>query len=129
MKALSCLAIAGAIAGYALSSAKAQDDIRLVSIKGGETLQVGVVTLVTSTCDPLFLSFEGIDILEAPPELSLKLEPGIVRTFTTTRDCPKPVNGGTIMATAKDVTVPKEGKLTIRVRMKTKQGRSQRTYR
>jgi hypothetical protein len=37
--------IAGAIAGYALSSPKAQDDIRLVSIKGGDTLQVRVVTL------------------------------------------------------------------------------------
>jgi hypothetical protein len=75
--------------------------------------------------------FEGIDIdaMEGPQELSLKFEPGMVRTFATTRDCPKAVNGGTVMATAKDVTAQKEGLLTFRVRMKSKQGSLARTWR
>jgi caspase domain-containing protein len=101
MKSIASRAIAFAVALFAFVGIGKAQEPTLLSMNGGDTLQVRVVTLVTATCDPLFLSFEGIDILEAPPELSLKFEPGIVRTYTTTRDCAKPVNRGIIMATAK----------------------------
>jgi hypothetical protein len=130
MKAFSSLVIAYAIAASIfVGIGKAQDEVPLFSIKSGETLPLRVVSIVTATCDPLFLGFEGIDVMEGPQELLLKFEPGMVRTYATTRDCPKPVNGGTVMATAKDVTARKEGLLTFRVRMKTKQGPLARTWR
>jgi dienelactone hydrolase len=132
MRELRTWAILCTIAAFAFAGiAKAQDhsSLQLFSIKSGETLPIRVVTLVTATCDPLFLDFEGIDVLEGPPELSLQFEPGMVHTFTTTHECPKPVNGGTVVGTAKEVTGRKEALLAFRVRMKTKQGPKQLTAR
>lgn len=130
MKSIAPRAIAFAVALFAFVGIGKAQEPTLLSMNGGDTLQVRVVTLVTTTCDPLFLSLEGIDILEGPPEISLKFEPGMVHTFTTSRDCPKPVKGGTVMATAaKDIAERKEALLTFRVRFKTKQGQSQNTVR
>jgi hypothetical protein len=130
MKALSSLVIAYAIAASIfVGMGNAQDEVPLFSIKSGETLPLRIVSFVTATCDLLYLGFEGIDVMEGPQELSLKFEQGTVHTYTTTRDCPKLVNGGTVMATAKDVTERKERLLTFRVRIKTKQGPVARTWR
>ena len=131
MKVISPLAIALAMGTPAFAQQQQQIPApTLLSMKGGDTLPVRVVTFVTATCDPLFLNFEGIDIMEGPPEVSLQFEPGMVHTFTPGRDCPKPVKGGTVMATAaKDIAAQKEALLTFRVRFKTKQGPWQYTVR
>ena len=130
MKSIASPAIALAVALTAFADIGKAQEPTLLSMKEGDTLQVRVVTLVTASCYPLFLSLEGIDILEGPPEISLKFEPGMVHTFTTSRDCPKPVTGGTVMATAaKDIAARKDTLLTFRVRFKTKQGQSQNTAR
>jgi len=88
------------------------------------------VTLVTNNgCNPLFESYEGIDLLEGPPELSLKFEPGYVNTYTTSQVCPNPVPGGKVMVTASDVAERKEAMLVFRVRYQTKSGPWQTTAR
>jgi hypothetical protein len=70
----------------------------------------------------VFVSLEGIDILDGPPEVTLKFEPSQVNLTTTAgKVCPKPLPGGNMMITAsKDIAEQKEANLTLRVRVKTK---------
>ena len=123
MRVISALAIACAIALPA--HAQLQQQIAaptLFSIRGGETLLLRQLGWITSECVSTFGSLEGIDILDGPPEVSLKFEPGQVHLVTTAgKVCPKPLPGGNIMITAsKDITDQKEANLTFRVRVKTK---------
>jgi hypothetical protein len=74
------------------------------------------------------LGFRKFDVLEGPPELSLQFEPGQVHA-STTRECPKPVKGGTILVTAKDVTEKKEDVFTFRAHMRTEEGPRLATFR
>jgi hypothetical protein len=126
VKALSSWAIAAVTALYFFAAAaKAQDSIaplQLFSLKSGETLPIRVIFYVTPACESLFLAFEGIDILEGPPELSLRFEPGKIYAVTTARSCPTLVDGGTLMATAKPITERIDTPLTFRVRIATQQG-------
>ena len=61
-----------------------------------------------------------IEILEGPDEVTLALKEGMA--LPRRQNCAKQVPGGTVVATAKDVTEPKQGKLTYRVKYKTKDG-------
>jgi hypothetical protein len=124
MRAISALAISCAIALPA--HAQQQQQIAaptLFSIRGGETLLLRAMGWITAECVSTFVSLEGIDVLDGPPEVSLKFEPGQVNLTTTAgKICPKPLPGGNIMITAsKDITDQKEVNLTLRVRVKTKQ--------
>jgi hypothetical protein len=133
VRAISTLAIACALALCAFAgSGTAQDGPtpQLFGIKNGETLPLRTFTWFRlATCEPLFLDFEKFDVLEGPPELSLQYEPAQVHASSTTRDCPKPIKGGTILVTAKDVTEKIEAVFAFRVRMRTKEGPRQVTFR
>jgi hypothetical protein len=125
MRVISALAIACAIALPA--DAQLQQQMAapiLFSIRGGETLQLRELGWITSECVSIFGALEGIDILDGPPEVTLKFEPGQVNFITTAgKVCPKPVPGGKILITAsKDIADQKEADLTFRVRVKTKRG-------
>jgi len=62
-----------------------------------------------------------LDVLEGPKELAVSLKGGM----KVPQKCTKPVLGGTVVATAKDVKAPKEAKLTIRLKFNTKVGERQ----
>jgi hypothetical protein len=127
MKRTSSCAMAVAIALGFSGVASAQD--QLFSIKGGETLMLRSLTSTTANCDPLFVSFDSIDVIEGPTELSLKFEPGKVNTYTSTRTCPEAVPGGRVMLTATGVDERKEANLVFRVSYQTRTGPWQQTIR
>jgi hypothetical protein len=122
MKAISALAIALAIATPAIAQQQQIPAPAIFSIRGGETLLLRPLGWVPSDCVSVFVSLEGIDILDGPPEVTLKFEPGQVNLTTTAgKVCPKPLPGGNMMFTAsKDIAEQKEANLTLRVRVKTK---------
>ena len=64
-----------------------------------------------------------IEVLEGPAEVKLSIKEGdiIPRNF----NCAKPVPGGTLIATAKDIAESKAAKLTYRLKYKTKDGERQ----
>jgi len=66
---------------------------------------------------------------EGPRELSLKFEPGKIKTYTTSRTCPEAVPGGKIMVVATGVDKPKDANLVFRVSYQTKTGPWQQTVR
>lgn len=127
MKSIVTLAIALAIVTPALAQQQQQQIAAptLFSIRVGETLVLRLFAFITNDCVSTFTGFDSIDILDGPPEMTLKFEPGKVVVSTVAGKLCKPVSGGTIMITAaKDIGEQKEADLTFRVRFRTRHSNS-----
>lgn len=96
-----------------------------LALKSNESVEVAPVYWVAN-CKSILKSFAGIDILAGPPEVTLKIKEG--KVFARRQNCSKPVQGGTVIATVKDVKVPTKATLTYRVRYKTLDGDRQSSH-
>jgi len=98
------------------AAAHAEDRLAL---KSGESVELHTVYFVVN-CQSIMLGIPEIEILEGPAEvtLSVKEEMVLPRRF----NCAKPVKGGKVVATAKDIKEQREAKLTYRINYKTKDG-------
>ena len=94
-----------------------------IALKSGESVELGLVYYI-SNCRSIMMGNPEIEILEGPPELALSFKPGMV--IPRAQNCAKPVQGGTLIMTAKDISERKRTTLTYRVKYKTKEGDRQR---
>jgi len=94
-----------------------------IALKSGESAELGLVYWITN-CASIMVGNPEVEILEGPPELTLSFKPGMV--LPRAAKCAKPVRGGTLVVTAKDIDEPKQATLTYRVKYKTKDGDRQR---
>ena len=90
-----------------------------IALKSGESAELQLVYLVVN-CASIVVGTPEVEILEGPEELTLEIKKGNV--IPRAQNCAKPVPGGTLVVTAKEVTERKDAKLTYRVRYKSKQG-------
>lgn len=119
---LTAVVAASVLVGAGLGShgaANAQDTLRRISVKNGESVDLGTVYYV-SNCRSIMVGLPDIEVLEGPSgvALSIREEPVLPRR----QSCAAKVAGGTLVLTAKDVTEPAEAKLTYRLNYKTKDG-------
>ncbi len=94
-----------------------------IALKSGESAELGLVYYITR-CASIMVGTPEIEILEGPPELTLSIKTGMV--LPRAQNCAKPVLGGTIIVTAKEISERKEAQLIYRVKYKTKDGDRQR---
>jgi hypothetical protein len=102
-----------------LSGSEARAQSRTLIIKNGETVELHKVFFIAS-CRSIMVGVPEVEVIDGPPEVTLSIKEGEV--IPRDRNCAKPVAGGTLMATAKDIASPKQAKLTYRVKYKTKDG-------
>jgi hypothetical protein len=104
------------------AGAYAQQNPRLIALKSGESVDLGNFFVVTN-CKSVLIGKPSVEVLEGPDQLTLSFREEMVlpRSF----NCPKPVPGGIVVATAGDVKEPVEGKLTFRLKYNTKMGERQ----
>jgi len=95
-----------------------------IALKSGESAELGLVYWI-SNCASIVVGNPEIEVLEGPPELTLSIKPGMV--LPRAQKCAKPVRGGTVIVTAKDIDEPKQATLTYRIKYKTKEGDRQRS--
>ena len=100
--------------------AHAQQGPRRIALKSGESAELRNYYYIHN-CQSIMIGTPTLDVLEGPEELTVKLKEGLKRP----QKCTKPVPGGTVVATAKEVKEPKEAKVTIRLKFKTKIGERQ----
>ena len=110
----------GLAAFVATAGAHAQQTPRRIALKSGESTELRNYYFVQN-CRSIMIDSPVLDVLEGPEELTVTLQPGM----KVPQKCTKPVPGGTVVATAKEVKAPKEGKLTVRLKFKTKLGERQ----
>ena len=115
--AFSCL---GLVIFGAATGAHAQQGPRRIALKSGESAELRNFYYVHN-CQSIMIGTPVLDILQGPEELAVTLKEGMQRP----QKCAKQVPGGTVVATAKEVKEPKEARLTIRLKFKTKTGERQ----
>jgi hypothetical protein len=114
--AISCfgLAIFAAAAG-----AHAQGGPQRIVLKSGESTELRNFYFIAN-CQSTMIGGPVVEVLEGPPELTVTLKESMVPALADR--CAKPVAGGKLVATAKDIQEPKQARLTIRVKANTKFG-------
>jgi hypothetical protein len=95
-----------------------------IALKSGESAELGLVYYV-SNCASIMIGNPEIEMLEGPPELTLSFKPGMV--IPRAQKCAKPIQGGTITVTAKEISEQKNATMVYRVKYKTKEGDRQRS--
>jgi hypothetical protein len=112
--------VAAILAGATV--AHAQQNPQRISLKSGESTELRNYFYIVN-CQSIMIGTPVLDVLEGPEELTLALKEGMV--VPRANNCPKPVLGGTVVATAKEIKEPIEAKLTIRLKYNTKSGERQ----
>jgi hypothetical protein len=105
--------------------AQAQTNAQNIALKSGESLELHGVSWTTN-CRSILVGTPEVEVLEGPTELSLEVKPGMI--MARRQNCPSPVPGGTVVATAKEIKAPMEAKLIYRVKYKTKDGDRQQSH-
>jgi len=117
-KALAMLVVGGVVLGIA----RARAEIKIV-LKGGESVEIKNVYYV-SNCRSIMIGLPEVEVLEGPSQVTLSVKEGMV--LPRRQNCANRIPGGTLMATAKEVSEPLQAKVTYRVKYKTKDGDRQR---
>jgi hypothetical protein len=98
---------------------------QIFTLKSGERAELPGFWSVTN-CKSNVVGKPEVEILEGPEELTLVFEPAML--VPRRLNCAKPVPGGKIIATAKDVEEQINAKLTYRIKFKTKDGDRQESH-
>ncbi len=107
-------------------SAQAQQNLtQRIAAKSGETIELFNV-FAQVNCRSILLATPEVEVLEGPAELTLTVKEQMVPVPRF--DCPNKLKGGTVMAVIGKVDHPIEGKLTFRVKFKTKAVNNQQAY-
>jgi hypothetical protein len=107
------------------AGADAQPAPQRIVLKSGETVALTNYSRTTN-CRSTLIGTPIIQVLEGPEEVTLTFKEG--KVVPRAANCANPVEGGTIMATAKDVKEPKESRLTFRLNVKTQDGDRQNGF-
>lgn len=107
------------ISSWCLSTAFAAEPVS-ISLKGGETAEVGTVYWV-SNCRSLLTADPTAEIMEGPADVTVSVKKQDV--IPRKNSCAKPIRGGMLVVAApKEVKARTEGKLTVRLNYKTLDG-------
>jgi hypothetical protein len=98
---------------------------RIIALKAGESVELHTVYWVLN-CRSILVGVPEVELLEGPEQISLSIKKAMV--LPRRQNCAKQVPGGIVIATAKDVKERLEGKMTYRVKYKTKDGDRPRGY-
>jgi hypothetical protein len=109
-----------AIFAAAMGAHAQQQGQRRIALKSGESAELRNFYYVHK-CQSIMIGTPVLDVLEGPEEVTVTLKPGL----KLPPKCAKQVVGGSVVATAKEIKQPKEAKLTIRLKFKTKIGERQ----
>jgi hypothetical protein len=115
-----CAAIA--LCAAVATGAQAQQNARRIALRSGESTELRDFYVIVN-CQSMLIGTPVVEVLDGPQEVSVTYKEGM--HLPRAQGCAKQVPGGTVIATATDVDVPKEGKLTVRLTYKTKIGERQ----
>jgi hypothetical protein len=98
-----------------------------LALKSGETTELGDVYW-TVNCRSMLTGVPRAEILEGPPGVTINVREAMVTPRWNA--CPKAVQGGKLLLSAKDIQDQSYSNITIRVTFKTKDGDRQlsKTY-
>jgi hypothetical protein len=99
------------------------------SVRAGDAVTIADITYATDDCQPAFIGLESLQIVLAPPELSIAFVPQ--KTLFRTNAgaiCPEPMDGGVVVARAGYVVGRQDSVVVVRLVLNTKLGKAAATY-
>jgi hypothetical protein len=90
-----------------------------IALKSGESVEVGLLYWVAA-CRSLLKSPPEVEIIDGPSQVTASVKE--IMILPRWQNCSKPVSGGTIVLTAKEIEDPSFSRLTLRVTYRTRDG-------
>lgn len=95
-----------------------------VALKSGETTELGYEYWV-SNCHSILKGAITVEVLEGPPEVAASIREQDV--LPRRQNCARPVPGGVLLLTAKEIKAQSQTKLILRVKIPTADGERQKS--
>ena len=113
------------VSGGGVQAQTIQFTVSEVALKSGESAELADVFYVSASCKSLLKATPEVEILDGPPGVTAAINPAKVvpRGF----GCAKPVSGGKLVITAKDIQEPSYTRMVLRINYKTLSGDRQRS--
>jgi hypothetical protein len=105
-----------------IAEAYAQKNPKSIALKSGESVDLRNFFFIVN-CRSALIGKPEVEVLDGPDEVTLSFREEMV--LPRAYNCPKPVPGGIVVATAKEIAEPVEAKLTFRLKYNTKMGERQ----
>jgi len=91
-----------------------------IALKSGESAELGQVYYIGATCKYLLKSTPEVEILDGPPGITAAIREEMVVPRSV--GCAKPVPGGKLIITAKEIEDYGRARLVLRIKLKTSLG-------
>jgi hypothetical protein len=91
-----------------------------VALKNGESFELADAYWISSTCKSMLVGTPEVEVLDGPPGVTVTIKEAMVTPRYL--NCATPIKGGKVIISAKDIDEPSYTTLTIRFKLKTKEG-------
>jgi hypothetical protein len=108
------------LCGGSVQAQTIQFTVHELALKSGESSEVADVYYVSTNCKSLLKATPAVEILDGPPGVSATINPADV--VPRGLGCAKPVKGGKLVISAKDVQDHSYTRMVLRINMQTASG-------
>jgi hypothetical protein len=102
-----------------------QYTVRDIALKNGENTELNDVYFIGTTCKSLLTATPEVEIMDGPPGVSAAIN--AAKVVPHSYGCAKPVLGGKLVISAKDVQDYSYSRMVLRIRYQTLDGPRERT--
>jgi hypothetical protein len=102
-----------------------QFSVTNIGLKSGESTELSDVYFINTNCKSLLTATPEVEILDGPPGITATINPA--KVVPHGYSCAKPVAGGKLVISAKDVQDYSFTRMVLRISYKTVMGDRQRT--
>jgi len=96
-----------------------------IGLKSGESTELNDIYFINTNCKSLLTATPEVEILDGPPGVTATINPA--KVVPRGYSCAKPVAGGKLVISAKDVQDYSFTRMVLRISFKTEVGDRQRT--
>ena len=113
------------VSGGHAKSQTIQRTVHDIALKNGETSELGDVYYINSNCKSMLKATPEVEILDGPPGVTVAINAANI--VPRSHSCAKPVPGGKLTITAKDIQEQSYTRMVLRINYKTLSGDRQRS--
>jgi hypothetical protein len=96
-----------------------------VALRSGESIEFGDVYFIGANCRSLLTGTPEVEVMDGPPGVAVTIKQAMV--VPRYHGCGKPVSGGRMLFSAKDIEDYSYTRMVLRVTYKTRSGNVQRS--
>jgi hypothetical protein len=124
MYPLAPVALSTVLLSSVVAAQTIQFTVQDVALKSGESTELADVYFINANCKSVLTQTPAVEILDGPPGVTATINPA--KVVPRGYSCAKPVEGGKLMISAKDIHEHSYTRVVLRIRYKTLNGDRER---